>query len=65
MTLIVSAGMKAERQECALGPQEWRSCITSELRRRAVTYGVEGVRRCPIGHDALNAQLETGLHVLY
>ena len=38
--------------------------LPSELRRKGVTCGVEGVRRCPIGQDAFNAQLETGLQVL-
>ena len=38
--------------------------LPGELRRKAVTCGVQCVRRCPIGHDAFNAQSETGLHVL-
>lgn len=38
--------------------------LPSDLRRKAVTCGVEGVRRCPIGHDAFSAQSETGLHAL-
>ena len=65
MTLTVGAGMKTEHRSVPWGLKGGDRVLPSELRLRAVTCGVEGVRKCPIGHGAFNARVETGLRVLY